>query len=185
MIIKKNKNRTFISVNLSDDERESLNIRINKFNILDFAKSKTKIRVINTNNYHLTIAFLGSVLDSKLDILKKELGFIVNNFKPFECKITGLGAFPDLKSARLIFLKIESPELQELAKQIRKVVIRNGFKLDHDFKPHITIVRFKDLIELNNLDEINAIFKVDAFFLMQSVLTAAGPVYSKLEKFGI
>ncbi len=180
----KNRVRTFISVNLSDDEKSVLSRRISKFIVLDYAKTQTKVKIIDSVKYHLTVAFLGSVSKSQLDILKKELKFVVHNFsKPFHCKIIGLGAFPNMKAARLIFLKIDSPELQELVKQIRKVVIKNGFKLSFDFKAHITIARFKDKIELNDLDKITASFSTNSFFLMQSVLTSAGPVYSKLEKF--
>ncbi len=175
--------RTFISVNLSDDEKVVLSKRINKFHILDYAKTQTKVKIIDPVNYHITIAFLGTVSKNQINFLKKELEFVVHNFKPFLCNIKGLGAFPNIKAARLIFLNIDSAELQELAKQIRKIVVKKGFKLDFKFSAHITIARFKDKIELNDLDNITVSFTTDSFFLMQSILTNAGPVYSKLEKF--
>ncbi len=184
IIQQKNKTRTFISINLSNNEKIVLSKRIDKFQVLMYAKTQTKVKIVDPLNYHITIAFLSSVSKTQLSILKKELEFVTHNFsKPFHCKIIGLGVFPNIKSARLIFLDVDSIELQELAKQIRKVVIKNGFKLDLEFKAHITIAKFKDKIELNDLDKITASFSTDSFFLMQSILTNAGPIYSKLEKF--
>ncbi len=178
--------RTFLSVNLSDDEKISLSKRVNKFKILNYVKTQTKVKLINPLNYHLTIAFLGSVSTSQLKKLKSELNALILTLKkPIECKINGLGAFPNIKAARLIFLNIESKELMELAEKIRKIVIKNGFKLDHEFKSHITIARFKDKIELNDLDNIHVSFSIDSFYLMQSILTSAGPLYSKLERFNL
>lgn len=85
---------------------------------------------------------------------------------------------------------MESEALKELAEKIRKIVNSYGFKLDHEFKSHITVARFRKKISIINTEELstdmmNAEFQIDSFYLMQSILTPAGPLYSKLDKFDI
>lgn len=183
-IQQKNKLRTFLAVDLPEDLKLSLSKQVQQLKVIPYAKTQTKIKITSYLNYHLTLAFLGNVSHEEIELLKEKLSSIKLN-KSINCKIVGLGAFPNIKAARLIFLRIESKELEVLAKNVRKIVKSFGFRIDYDFKPHITIIRFKEKIELLDLEELTAFFNASSFYLMQSILTSTGPLYSKLEKFDI
>ncbi len=183
-IQQKNEIRTFLAVDLPEDLKLSLSKQIQQLNLIAYAKTQTKIRIIPYLNYHLTLSFLGNVSHEEIELLEEKLR-LVKLDKPIKCKIIGLGAFPNIKAARLVFLRIESEELKELAEKVRKIVNSLGFKFDYEFKSHITIVKFKEKLELQDLEKFTASFSVPSFYLMQSVLSATGTLYSKLEKFDV
>ena len=182
--------RTFISVDLPEELKISLSKKIRNLNIIKKSLFDRNCKLVAPLNYHLTIAFLGNTTKEELSLLSEDFRNNVKKRKPIECKISGLGVFPNPRFARILFLNIESKELKELAQQIREILHSYGFKLDHEFKSHITVARFRKKISILNLEELstdllNAEFNVDSFYLMQSILTPAGPLYSKLDKFDI
>lgn len=182
--------RTFISVDLPEELMISLSKKIRNFDIIKKSLFHKNCKLVVPLNYHLTIAFLGNTTREELKLLSEDLRNNIKKRKPIKCKINGLGVFPNPKSAKILFLNIESLELKELANQIRKTLSYYGFKLDYEFKSHITVARFRKKISIINTEELrteamNAEFQVGSFYLMQSILTPAGPLYSKLDRFDI
>ena len=182
--------RTFISVDLPEELKISISKKIRDLSIIKKSLFDRNCKLVAPLNYHLTIAFLGNTTKEELSLLSEDFRNNLKKRKLIECKTNGLGVFPNPRFARILFLNIESKELKELAQQIREILHSYGFKLDHEFKSHITVARFRKKISIINLEELstdllNAEFNVDSFYLMQSILTPAGPLYSKLDKFDI
>ena len=103
--------------------------------------SKNKIRLVNKDNMHLTLKFLGEVQPDKAEILNKNLK--ETPFKPFSVNLDSIGVFPSEDYIRVVWvgLKPEEPVL-ELQKNIDES-LKQLFKKEKDFKPHLTIARVK------------------------------------------
>ncbi|MFZ1077488.1 MAG: RNA 2',3'-cyclic phosphodiesterase [Nitrosotalea sp.] len=147
-----------------------------------------KASPVSRQNMHFTLLFLGEVTDDTAEDVKKSLSSIV--FRPIELSFTHLGAFPNPKFPRVIWIgvdKVASEQLVGLAAQVEKKLAPLGFKSDKPFKPHLTIFRVK-----NKIDDISK--KIEKHMQVslgkdvicelkfkKSVLTSNGPIYSDLQ----
>lgn len=173
--------RAFVAVEIQDD------------NILDaIAKIQSEFKIkatpVNKKNMHFTLLFLGEITEEVAANVKKALSTV--SFKPIEVKFTHVGAFPNPRSPRVIWIgvdEISSRQLVELASQVEKKLEPLGFKSDKPFKAHLTIFRIK-----NRADDISGMIekfkKIDPgkytmteLKFRQSVLTPNGPIYSDLQ----
>lgn len=173
--------RAFVAVEIQDD------------NILDaIAKIQSEFKIkatpVNKKNIHFTLLFLGEITEEVAANVKKVLSTV--SFKPIEVKFTHVGAFPNPRSPRVIWIgvdEISSRQLVELASQVEKKLEPLGFKSDKPFKAHLTIFRIK-----NRADDISGMIekfkKIDLgkytmteLKFKQSVLTPNGPIYSDLQ----
>ena len=173
--------RAFVAVEIQDD------------NILDaIAKIQSEFKIkatpVKKKNMHFTLLFLGEITEEVAINVKKALSTV--SFKPIEVKFTHIGAFPNPRSPRVIWIgvdEISSRQLVELASQVEKKLEPLGFKSDKPFKAHLTIFRIK-----NRADDISGMIekfkKIDLgkytmteLKFKQSVLTPNGPIYSDLQ----
>ena len=128
---------------------------------------------------HITLKFLGDVLDSDIKKWVRKINLI--NFEPFQITLKGLSAFPSEGSARVIFIETDKgrEEIMEIEKQ-----------LSHDsrFKAHATIARvkkkdtkrLKELFEKYRNEEFGY-FTCSKISLMKSTLTSRGPIYEEIQ----
>ena len=152
------------------------------------------LKVVETENIHLTLRFLGEIEERKLEELVKALS---NVRKPrgFEVCIKGLGAFPTSGSPRVLWAGAEKgdKELRELHEAINSAITHLGFPKEGRFSSHYTIARVRYLKDKNGLKEMLTEYKekafgcvqVDSFYLMESVLQRSGPVYNVVKEFRI
>jgi len=173
--------RAFVAVEIQDD------------NILDaIAKIQSEFKIkatpVDKKNMHFTLLFLGEITEETAANVKKALSTV--SFKPIEVRFTHVGAFPNPRSPRVIWIgvdEISSRQLVELASQVEKKLGPLGFKSDKPFKAHLTIFRIK-----NRTDDISGMIekfkKIDLgkytmteLKFKQSVLTPNGPIYSDLQ----
>ena len=107
---------------------------------------------------------------------------IKSEFSPFDISLKGIGAFPNNKKARILWVGIDQGKenLLQLFSFIEDKILDLGFKKEkRGFHPHVTFARVKkgkySLPEgLNfSFDE----FPVQEVSLFKSVLTPKGPIY--------
>ncbi|AAT43208.1 RNA 2',3'-cyclic phosphodiesterase [Picrophilus oshimae] len=91
---------------------------------------------------HITYYFYGNINETKIERICSDLLKI--DFKRFKIKITGLGAFPSKRDARIVYLSIKSDELMMLQRQISRLLSLSS----KDFIPHITLYRSKTPVKL-------------------------------------
>src|SRR5699024_9913937 len=91
---------------------------------------------------HVTLKFLGPVIDTQLDQLKKELQTIKSR-SVFQLYISGLAYFGTPKQPRVLFANIvHSASLLELEKAVEACAEKAGFPREKRmFKPHITLAK--------------------------------------------
>jgi 2'-5' RNA ligase len=147
-----------------------------------------KASPVNRQNIHFTLLFLGEITEDTAEDVKKSLSSIV--FKPIELSFTHIGAFPNTKFPRVIWIGVDevaSEQLVELAAQVEKKLTPLGFKSDKTFKPHLTIFRVKNKIddiskEIEKYRQVNLGKDVICELkFKKSILTSNGPIYSDLQ----
>jgi len=114
---------------------------------LDVRREAADFRWVQPDQVHVTLAFLESVPDHKLDDLVDRLGRAAWRRTPFETTITGGGAFPNVGRAKVLWtgLDLDEPartELDRLATGCRAAASRAGVEVEGArFRPHLTVAR--------------------------------------------
>jgi 2'-5' RNA ligase len=151
------------------------------------------IRWIPVSSIHLTLKFLGDVPPAHIDFLKQMLATEAQAHSSFDMQIAGLGAFPNSKRPRVLWLGLQAPaSLPSLQQAIEAGCARLAYpKEERAFSPHLTLGRVRqglaaaelqktsqalDSIQLGNI----ATVRVDSVHLFKSDLRPQGPVYTKL-----
>lgn len=132
--------RAFIAIDLTDDIRSGLDQVSNK---LRQRLDDIPVRWVPVKNIHLTLKFLGEVSLANLEILKKILQSEAANHRLLEVSIGGLGAYPNLRRPRVIWIGVEAPpELAALQRGIEIEMARIGYARENrPFSPHLTLGR--------------------------------------------
>lgn len=149
----------------------------------------SNLKVVERENIHLTLRFLGDVNEGLLEEIKAVISGL--RFDPFQMKLEGIGVFPNVKRPRVIWVGITQGvvELTEIFQELEPSFVDLGFKPERrGFKPHITLARVRSGRNRTQLvqevfsyqDERFGDFKVDRVRLKKSVLTPRGPIYTTL-----
>jgi 2'-5' RNA ligase len=151
------------------------------------------VRWVTINNIHLTLKFLGEISESNIEILKQALETEAGRARSFEIEVKGLGAFPNPRRPRVIWVGLEAPpHLAALQHNIDAATSRIGYPGDEKaFSPHLTIGRvreqcppeesraLRDTLETTQLASLGR-FAAGAIHLFRSDLKSDGPVYTCL-----
>jgi 2'-5' RNA ligase len=153
------------------------------------SKIVIKAKAIEPQNLHFTLQFLGEISEEQCKKIKQNLKKI--EFSSFKINFKGVGAFPNMRSPRVIWIGVDKAGgkmLEDLAGQIKNALKPLGFSPDKQFKSHITVFRIKNKIGdiSKNLEQFQAYefgsYLVTNIKLKQSVLTPKGPIYTDLEE---
>lgn len=180
--------RTFIAIPLSDRIREDLS------NLQEeLKKSQAQVKWVRPEGIHLTLKFLGNVEEERILEIEEAIGKKIKGYSPFLLSLGCLGAFPDLRRPRVIWVGVEegASEVKELAKRIEKALLPLGFvKEDRPFSPHLTLGRVKGPKNMERLKEILGplttkklgSLNVHLIEIIKSQLTSKGAIYTTLKK---
>tara|TARA_Y100000590_G_scaffold340189_1_gene387936 strand:- start:2646 stop:3191 length:546 start_codon:yes stop_codon:yes gene_type:complete len=148
---------------------------------------KINAKPIRIDQIHFTLKFLGEIGEEKCEQVKNALKKL--EFRQFELSLQGVGAFPNFKNPRIIWIgcdKQGAEKLSNIAKEIGNNLVSLGFEKDKKFKPHLTVFRVK-----NKIDDISLPMKefigsefgtqgISKIKLKRSILSPKGPEYSDL-----
>ena len=179
--------RTFIAVELNKEQKEKL---------AEFQKELKKcgadLKIVENENLHLTLRFLGEIDEKDLEKVKKGLQLAASGAQPFEMHLKGTGVFPSLEHINVIWVGISegASELSQLAEKINSE-IKVGEKDSRGFSAHITVARVKSASGKENILNVLKQFanfdfgsaKISEIKLKESKLTPNGPQYSDLAVF--
>ena len=156
------------------------------------ARSGAAVRWVRSRNLHVTVKFFGDVAPSRLQDICLALREI--SFEPFGLSIRGLGRFPAHGRARVIWAGLDGDlaRLESLVARIEDALEAVGVERDQrPFRVHLTLGRVKDARgaaelqkELDRATLESEAVTVDHLILYRSLLTADGPVYEEIERFG-
>jgi RNA 2',3'-cyclic 3'-phosphodiesterase len=151
------------------------------------------VRWVKTENIHLTLKFLGEVDEDEVDGIAAVLIEAVNGFAPLRLAAAGVGVFPSVKRARVVWIGISGqiPELSALQCAIEDRLARIGYPHEkRPFSGHLTLGRVKGPIAASRLtkamgafhDFASETFEVDRVVLFKSDLRPSGALYTKLRQ---
>ena len=178
--------RTFIAIPVSEETRTALG-RLAE----EGKRAGGDVKWVDPALIHLTLRFLGDVEEARIPAVVDALQLAGGAAVPFELRVAGVGAFPNIHRPRVIWAGAEDKGsvLLGLAATIEEASRRLGFgSADHPFSPHLTLARVKSpkglerlsgVLERHAGDEFGT-ERIGAFRLMKSDLRPQGPVYTPL-----
>ena len=135
--------RLFVAINLPEEVRT---------NLLDAARLAVQslglggeVRWVPPENLHLTLKFLGELPENRLPGIHAALEAAAERHEPFAFTLAGLGGFPSLRRARVVWAGVSHgrERLRHLAEDVDGALARGvGTEPeDRGYKPHITLGR--------------------------------------------
>ena len=149
---------------------------------------------VRPEGIHLTLRFLGDIAEERVEALGALLREIAAGIKPFALEARGIGAFPNPRAPRVIWLGLQGkPEamvaLSHMQARIEDGVVGLGFPLEsRAFTAHLTLARVRDrksgaalakVLEANR-DRAVGSFTAASVGLIKSELRPTGAVYTTL-----
>ena len=141
-------------------------------------------------NQHITLKFLGGTDADLLPAVTDVCRDVAKGYRPFQVWISGLGAFPSIKRARVLWMGIDDPYkgLDGIAGDLDRSLGNLGFTPEtRAYTPHLTLARFKAAKRLiDPLPEVPldaSPIGIDHVSLYRSRVSSAGAVYESLERF--
>lgn len=175
--------RLFIAIDINSKWKEEFrNIQ------RDILLHSRNSRVIDMDNLHLTLKFLGEVDKDKYKNIKSVLYNLNTEINTIDLEVSTLGSFIR-EDNELIWVGIENNrKLKKLQIALEEEFEKIGFKRENrKFKPHITIAKnvvWKDNFRLDDLIKpVLSPMKVNRIILYQSIFTNKGIKYKKLDEF--
>lgn len=140
-------------------------------------------RWIDTENYHLTLRFIGDIEGHTADQVAEALDTIRQ--PEFDLSFSGIGAFGGKKPRCIFAVPEPSAPLMELQADIERKCKRLGLKSDpHKFTPHVTLARLRNTTPAAVANYIGLrggffvpSFKIKRFVLMSSRDSIGGGPY--------
>lgn len=147
-------------------------------------------RWVDPANRHVTIRFLGQVNEDALKLVSAAGQRAASQSRPGKISIAGIGAFPKMGRARVLWAGIEDHEATaaQLSQVLDDELAAEGFEREErPYKPHLTLARFKTpaRVPAHALDLLSgaACFSLDTLHLMESHLSSSGARYEVRESF--
>jgi len=187
--------RSFIAIELPEEVWEGL-ARLKK----ELERDEHRfVKWVDPEGIHLTLKFLGNIPSKRVAEITEAIKEAAQGVAPFHLEISGLGAFPSLRQARVFWVGIggEVDKLSRLQQNIDSALAVLGFaKEERSFVPHLTLARIRQgasPMERRSFGELvgSTIFEdkyrveVGAISLMRSQLTPAGAIYTRLSAVGL
>ena len=181
--------RAFLSIDIEDQSLLSQIQNIQQK--LDLSAAKMKI--VKSENIHFTLLFFGDTSLTRLEQIQASLERI--KIVPFEIEIAGVGAFPNRRRPRIIWIGVghNASKVLSLKDEIDSSLIELDYQPEkRKYTPHATIARVRHVNDskriADNLEylsnEVIGTMSVNKVTMMKSTLTPSGPIYEPLWQFG-
>lgn len=152
------------------------------------------VKWVDPEGVHLTLKFLGNIAPATVPKIIEALTRAAQGISPLFLQLGGLGAFPNLKRPRVVWVGIggEVEKLALLQRAVDSVLSPLGFSPEsRAFSPHLTLGRLRERVSpgesqdfgqwASSVDsEAGNSFEVTSISLMKSQLTPDGAIYSQL-----
>ncbi len=145
-------------------------------------------RLTAPERVHLTLKFLGEVPPGNISRTSSALERVGQQGGPFDAAISGFGAFPSARRARILWAGMGqgAEELITLARAVENLLEPEGFaREEKPFVPHLTLGRARRPVPFDSGGAIvpDLGFGVGALDLVESRQAASGVTYSVLERY--
>jgi len=182
--------RSFIAIELPEEVKTGLNrlqteLKLPRHNF---------VKWVATEGIHVTLKFLGNIYPEKVAEITKVMEQASQGSVPFQLEISEVGAFPNLRQPRVLWLGIRGDidKLVAWQQRIDSGLVPLGFaKETRPFTPHLTLARLREGVSpgdrrdfgelvIKTPVEVNFKVNVNSLSLIKSQLLPGGAVYSRL-----
>lgn len=177
--------RYFISVDIDDE-----GVKQNLMTFMERVKNYGRVNLLDPEHLHVTLLFLGERSSRGVPDMSERFMSATSTLDvgEFTCTIKNVGVFPHMNFIKVVWAGAEPAEtFHELHEKFSE-----GMKVEneHDFVPHVTVGRVKDISgqEKTGLQRLIrewrsefGAFRVSDVRLKSSELTADGPIYRDVE----
>lgn len=153
----------------------------------DLAATGSDLKLVERENLHFTVKFLGEVTEAEAAEAKSRLARLA--LKGAEVELRGVGAFPDVRRPRVVWAGVSRDHrtlVESLAMEAIASLDGLGERDSRPFQPHVTLARVRSS---RGAGELTALIRERSDFsfgsakltelkLKSSRLTPAGPVYA-------
>jgi 2'-5' RNA ligase len=140
---------------------------------------------------HLTLKFLGDVDEAVVPKLIVAADLAAAGHDPMEMTVRQVGAFPNFRRARVVWIGVEQePRLELLHHDLEQACEQQGFEVEgRPFRPHITLARVRAPLSVDRLRglarvartvRVRATILVEHITLFESTLAPSGARYRRL-----
>ncbi len=155
------------------------------------------VRWVRPEAIHLTLFFIGDVLEERIEPIREALAVVARNVPPFEFGVGGVGAFPKTSRPRVLWVGVQDSDerLALLYRAINEAMENVGFQPeDRPFNPHLTLGRVSRRADRDDRAQISrAVEETDVgdlgtirageLILFRSDLKPTGAEYTRLFTF--
>jgi 2'-5' RNA ligase len=155
----------------------------------ELASCGADVRWVRAHGLHATLKFLGAVQTTQLEVVRKAVEGAVSEHAPHRLRVVGVGAFPSLRRARVLWVGLASPALGALAAAVEAAVVPLGFPPERrPFAPHVTLgrvrsprgwARLEPMLQTHREDDFGS-SEVRGVTIYRSTLHRDGAVYAPL-----
>ncbi|TLZ94723.1 MAG: RNA 2',3'-cyclic phosphodiesterase [Methanobacteriota archaeon] len=157
----------------------------------DLRRASPSLKVVDPAQVHLTVKFLGETEEGLVPEIVTAMREATAGVRPFEIRVRGTGAFPNLGRMNVLWVSVEGAEpIAKVADALEGALEALGFPGEgRPWKAHVTLARVKGRSDLDGVRRIleshaSDLFgtaTVDAVHLKKSLLTPQGARYSVVE----
>lgn len=181
--------RTFVAVNASQRVNNNVSRVIGRL-----AATQAEYRWVEPENLHLTLNFVGDVLDVEVPELCKLIAGAVEGYESFEMSLQGVSGFPNPREPRVVWIGVDegTEALKALYQSLADVLHHWGVNKDRkEFVPHMTLGRLsrggrwnEGLVDLmHKLRHHDGGFcHVNEVIVYSSFLEKSGPTYTPMAR---
>ena len=100
------------------------------------------MRWVRPEGLHITLKFLGSIPPSKVELVRAAVERATLGVETVSVRVHGVGAFPNLRRPRVLWIGADAPGLAPLTARIDSALVAAGFApAEREFSPHLTLGR--------------------------------------------
>lgn len=132
--------RLFLALELTSDAADEIHSALGPMR-----DAEPDLAWVPAQKLHLTLKFLGECDESRLAALIAGADRVAAAHRAFEMELGGVGAFPNFRRPRVVWLGVSSePRLELLHHDVELAAADVGYEVEgRPFRPHVTLARVR------------------------------------------
>lgn len=158
----------------------------------ELAATGADLKVVDRENLHFTVKFLGEVSDAQAKEASARLGAL--KLAGAEVTLKGVGAFPRPSRPTVVWVGLapgDDAKVGPIANSVIRALEGIGESDARPFVAHVTVARVRsgrsrealESLLRENSERVFGTVKLESLRLVSSLLTPRGPVYTDLEAY--
>jgi 2'-5' RNA ligase len=132
--------RLFLALELPPATAEQIHAAVAPLRVAEPALAWVPVQKL-----HLTLKFLGGSDDTRVAALVQATDRVAARHRPFELTLATVGAFPNLRRPRVVWIGVHGePRLELLHHDVEIAAAEVGYEVEgRPFRPHVTLARVR------------------------------------------